>query len=48
MKKSEKLNIAMLAVVDSGYHASVKLEVIEALLAERTVAEFCEKTEEEK
>lgn len=48
MKKSEKIHIAMLAVVDSDFPATLKLEVIETLNAEKTLAEFCEKAEEEK
>ena len=49
MKKSEKYKFAMMAVVDSGFmNASVKLEVLELLMAEKTMAEYCEKMEDEK
>lgn len=48
MKKSEKYNLAMMAVVDTHMTAQAKLEIIEMLLADRTIAEYCEKAEEEK
>ena len=48
MKKSEKCELAMLAMVDSNFTACAKLEVIEMLMHEKTVAEMLEKTEEEK
>lgn len=50
MKKSEKYRIAMLAVINDNFNAEAetKLEVIEMLMHEKTVAEMLEKTEEEK
>lgn len=42
MKKSEIYNAAMLAVVDSNLLPHVKLEVVEQLMADKTVAEMCE------
>ena len=48
MKKSERYNLAMLAVVDSMLTASTKLEIIETLMADRTVAEYCEQEDEKK
>lgn len=48
MKKSEKCELAMLAIVNSNFADYVKLEVIEMLMHEKTVAEMLEKTEEEK
>ena len=46
MKKSEKYHMAMLAVVNSvSLNAEDKLEVIEMLMTEKSVAEYCEKGE---
>lgn len=47
MKKSERYEIAMLAVVASDFAPSVKLEVIETLFGDKAVAELVEKVEEE-
>lgn len=46
MKKTEIYNIAMDAVLDSGYSNEVKLEVIEVLMTDRTVAKYAEKAED--
>lgn len=49
MKKSEKYNIAILAVVEcAGFPATTRAEVIEMLISERNIAELVEKMEEEK
>lgn len=49
MKKSEKYKLAMLAVLRDAYigHEDT-LEIIEMLIADKSLAEFCEKEEEEK
>lgn len=47
MKKSEIYNLAMIAVVDSDLRATEKLKVVESLMADRNVAEYVEKAEEE-
>lgn len=46
MKKSNLYQLAMIAVVDSDLHASVKLEVLEVLMEDKRVAEWSEKREE--
>ena len=48
MKKTEIYNIAMDAVLDSSFSNEVKLEVIEVLMTDRTVAKYAEKAEETK
>jgi hypothetical protein len=47
MKKSERLNIAMDAVLDSEYSNEIKLEVLEVLMEDRRTALYVERTEEE-
>lgn len=46
MKKSEIYSAAMLAVVDSKLLPHVKLEVVEQLMTDKSVAEMCEKYDE--
>lgn len=48
MKKSEKYQAALVAVVDSNMDAGTKLLIIELLLENRTSAEYWEKKEEVK
>jgi len=49
MKRSQKYYMAMIAVINSEEIAvNEKLEIIETLIGDKTVAEFAEKTEEEK
>ena len=49
MKKSEKYKYAMLAVIESTQmDTRLKLEIIEALMADKSTAELVEKWEEEK
>ena len=48
MKKSECFTMAMLAVVDSEYPATVKLEIIESMLTEKHMAEMVEKCAQER
>jgi len=49
MKKSEKYQYAMLAVLESQMITSPsKLEIIETLLGDKTMAEYTEKMEAEK
>ena len=48
MKKSELYNIAMDAVLDSGYSNEIKLEVLAELIDRKGVAEYSERVEEEK
>ena len=46
MKKSEKIHAAMLAVVNAwGMDGEVKLEVLEMLMNEKSLAEYVERTE---
>ena len=47
MKKSEKYYLAMLAIVDSNLMAGQKLEILEMLAGEKSLAEFVEKAQEE-
>ena len=47
MKKSERYYAAMVAVINSVHIMSdEKLEIIETLLGDKAVAEYCEKQEE--
>lgn len=49
MKKSERYQIAMLAVVSSQHIlADAKLEIIETLMGDKAVAKYCEEQEDEK
>lgn len=49
MKKSEKYQLAMVAVIESQLlDSKSKLEIIETLIGDRTVAEYSEKVEEAK
>lgn len=48
MKKSELYNLAMDALLDSGYSNDIKIEVMELLIDNRSTALFTEKREEEK
>ena len=49
MKKSQKYYAAMICVVNShSLSAAEKLEIIEQLTQDKTVAEFVEKKEEDK
>jgi hypothetical protein len=44
MKKSDKYNLAILAVIDSArMNAETKLEIIETLMADKSLSEWCEK-----
>ena len=48
MKKSDIYRYAMIAVVDhAGFHASTKIEIIEMLMGDKSMAEWVEKNEEE-
>lgn len=47
MKKSEVYNCAMIAVINSVFPAEMKLEVIEVLMNDKSVAEWSEKKEED-
>ena len=49
MKRSQKYYLAMMAVINCEEIAvNEKLEIIEMLIGDKTVAEFSEKVEEEK
>lgn len=48
MKKSERLFLAMLCVLDSGYDAEDRLEILETLMDDRKTALFVEQSEEGK
>lgn len=48
MKESEKLYIAMMAVLNSDYEDHIRLEVLELLMDRRSTALWSEKREEEK
>jgi hypothetical protein len=49
MKRSQKYYLAMIAVINSEEIAvNEKLEIIETLIGDKTVAEYSEKMEEEK
>ena len=48
MKKSERYQFAMLAVLNSGFADKTKLEILETLMGDKSLAEFTEKAEEEK
>ena len=49
MRKSEIYRYAMMAVVDhEDFHASTKIEIIEALMAEKSMYEYIEEKESEK
>lgn len=49
MKKSEKYQLAMIAVLtNTSIMVTDKLEIIETLLGDKAVAEYCERAEEEK
>ena len=49
MKKSERYQVAMIAVLsNNAIMPTDKLEIIETLMADKNVAEWSEKQEEEK
>jgi len=49
MKKSEKYQVAMIAVIaNNSINAAEKLEIIETLMADKSIAEWSENQEEEK
>ena len=48
MKKSEKYQAAIIAVMESNMEVGLKLDIIELLLDNRSTAIWCEKQEEEK
>lgn len=49
MKKSEIYYMAMLSVIeDCRLEASTKLKITERLMADKSLAEWCEKQEEQK
>ena len=49
MKKSERYQLAMIAVIESQLlDATSKLEILETLISDKATAEYVEKAEEEK
>ena len=48
MKKSEKYQLAMIAVLEMDTLSSTKLEVLEQLMDDKSLAEWSEKQEEAK
>ena len=48
MKKSEKYRLAQLAVLNSNFLSSSKLEIIRTLQQDEDMAKYSEKREEEK
>lgn len=49
MKKSERYQVAMIAVLtNNSIMANDKLEIIETLMGDKSLAEWSEKAEEEK